>query len=306
MGNRNSLQLTSKETMHNTNAQEQESAQQQIEFTCEICIEPAPTARKFNNNNLCTHLFCVDCIAKYIEVKILDNTAQISCPGLNCQHDIDPVSNMSLISKPLFLKWCDLLCEDFILGLEKSYCPNRECMTVVVNECRHTNVKKSKCPNCKEFFCFDCKKKWHAGFRCEENEAMTRDRNEILLGMLIERNKWQRCPTCRHCIQRRAGCTMIKCRCKTRFCYKCGVKWQEHTNTICRYAAERVPTPPETHLETQTAVLLSFSSVSRSPQSLVLLVLVPVANQDKEPRVKSNRVLCVGRPQSSPPLGFIC
>ncbi|KAM7266230.1 hypothetical protein ACFE04_004127 [Oxalis oulophora] len=238
----NSLQLTSKETIHNTIAQEQELTQQQIEFTCEICIEPAPTARKFNNNNLCTHLFCVDCIAKYIEVKILENTARISCPGLNCQHDIDPVSSMSLISKPMFLKWCDLLCEDSILGLEKSYCPNRECMTVVVNECRHTNVKKSKCLNCNKFFCFHCKKKWHAGFRCEENEAMTRDRNEILLGMLIERNKWQRCPTCGHCVQRRAGCTIIKCICKTRFCYKCGVKWQEHT--ICRYDAERGPTPP--------------------------------------------------------------
>ncbi|KAM7277651.1 hypothetical protein ACFE04_004785 [Oxalis oulophora] len=206
----NSLQPTSEIT--HTAAQDQELAQQQqqqTEFTCDICIEPTSTASKFNNNNLCTHPFCVDCIAKYIEVKILENTAEIVCPGLNCQHNIDPVSNMSLIPKPLFLKWCDLLCEDSVLSLEKCYCPNTLCMEMVVNECNNsrgtTNVKKSKCPNCKQFFCFDCKKKWHNGFRCEENEAMTRDRNGILLGMLIETNKWQRCPACGHCVQLREG-----------------------------------------------------------------------------------------------------
>ncbi|KAM7250289.1 hypothetical protein ACFE04_022172 [Oxalis oulophora] len=194
------------------NAQEQELGQQQeIEFTCEICIEPTPTTRKFNNNNLCTHLFCVDCIAKYIEVKILENTAQISCPGLNCRHNIDPISSntMSLISKPQFSKWCELLCQDSVLALQKSYCPNRECMVIVVNECTNNInniVKKSKCPNCKEF---ECKKEWHAGFRCEDNEELTRDRNLILLGMLIESEKWQRCLTCGHCVQRSEGCRIM-------------------------------------------------------------------------------------------------
>ncbi|KAM7252394.1 hypothetical protein ACFE04_024277 [Oxalis oulophora] len=236
----NTLQLKS---ACEINAQEQElgqqQQQQQIEFTCEICIEPTPTARTFNNNNLCTHLFCVECIAKYIQVKILENTAQISCPGLNCQHNIDPISSntMSLISKPMFSKWCELLCQDSVLTLQKSYCPNRECMEMVVNECTNINniVKKSKCPNCNEFFCFECKKKWHAGFRCEDNEELTRNRNGILLGMLIESEKWQRCPTCGHCVQRSEGCRIIKCRCNTTFCYNCGKNMQEHI--ICTPAA---------------------------------------------------------------------
>ncbi|KAM7279110.1 hypothetical protein ACFE04_006244 [Oxalis oulophora] len=170
-------------------------------FTCEICIEQNSTIRKFQNENLCSHPFCVDCISKYIEAKILDNTAKISCPGLNCQHDLDPVSNMSLISKPLFTKWCDLLCESFVLTLNKSYCPNSKCMEMVLNECEGS-VKKTFCPNCKILFCFDCKTKWHAGFKCEESEAMTRDENVILLGKLIETHKWQRCPDCGHCVQR--------------------------------------------------------------------------------------------------------
>ncbi|KAM7280131.1 hypothetical protein ACFE04_007265 [Oxalis oulophora] len=146
----NSLQPTRDKDITPTAAQDQELAQQQqIEFTCDICVEPASTTRKFRNNNLCSHAFCVDCIAKYIEVKILDNTAQIACPGLNCKHNLDPVSTMSLISKPLFLKWCDILSEDSVLNINKSYCPNRECMTMVVNECGGS-VKKAKCPNCKQ------------------------------------------------------------------------------------------------------------------------------------------------------------
>ncbi|KAM7278806.1 hypothetical protein ACFE04_005940 [Oxalis oulophora] len=177
----------------------------QTEFTCQICTEPTSTVRKFRNKNLCSHSFCVDCVSKYIQLKILDNTAKIACPDLNCRKFLDPVANMSLISKPMFSKWCDLLCEDSVLDLTKCYCPN--CSEMVVNErkfrllkgCR--NVTKSKCPNCKVLFCFKCQKKWHAGFSCEENEAITRDSNGILLGNLIKREQWQRCPACRHCVE---------------------------------------------------------------------------------------------------------
>ncbi|KAM7279927.1 hypothetical protein ACFE04_007061 [Oxalis oulophora] len=218
--------------MENSLQDQEFHQQQEVEFTCEICVEPVSTTRKFRNNNLCSHPFCIECIAKYIEVKILDNTAQIACPGLNCQQSLDPVSNMSLISKPLFSKWCDLLSEESVLNIDKSYCPNRECMMMVVNECGDS-VKKANCPNCKQVFCFQCKKSWHAGFKCEESELMMSDRNDILLGMLIEKNKWQRCPVCRHCVQLRKGCKFVKCRCKTYFCYNCGKKTTDHKEDEC-------------------------------------------------------------------------
>ncbi|KAM7277911.1 hypothetical protein ACFE04_005045 [Oxalis oulophora] len=142
------------------------------QFTCEICFESISTIRKFHNKNRCRHPHCVDCVSEYIQVNILENKAKIVCPDLKCQHELDPVSSMYLISKTLFSKWCDRLCEDSVLGLDKSYCPNKKCMTMVVNE---------------------------------ESKAMTRDENGILLGKLIERNKWQRCPACGHCVhQKRA------------------------------------------------------------------------------------------------------
>ncbi|KAM7280234.1 hypothetical protein ACFE04_007368 [Oxalis oulophora] len=183
------------------------------QFTCEICFESIN-----------------------LDHSQISQQKSLHAPALCGLH---PVSSMSLISKTLFSKWCDRLCEDSVLGLDKSYCPNKECMTMVVNECGRS-VKKSKCPNCKELFCFDCKNKWHAG-KCKESEViMMRDRNDVLLGKLIKKYKWQRCPACGHCVQRSAGCNFVRCRCKTEFCYKCGKKtnsWHEQHRCIDHHLA---------------------------------------------------------------------
>ncbi|KAH9727319.1 RING-type domain-containing protein [Citrus sinensis] len=194
-------------------------------FTCEICIEPMAASKKFKNRNLCTHPFCQDCIARYIQVKVQDdNTAKIECPGLDCKHNLDPFACEPVIPVSLFSKWCDVLCEDYVLGFERSYCPNTNCMAMVVNECeRSGRVKKTQCPNCKQWFCFQCKLKWHAGYRCEESRNL-RDQNDIVFGQLVERMKWARCPACGHCVERKDGCSVVMCRCNTRFCYECGRK----------------------------------------------------------------------------------
>ncbi|KAJ0035809.1 hypothetical protein Pint_26009 [Pistacia integerrima] len=140
-------------------------------FTCEICIESMSTNKKFKNKNLCGHTFCLDCIAKYIEFKIEDHTANIQCPGSNCQQVLDRLSCRAIISQSVFSKWCDLLCDNYVLGFERSYCP---------------------------------------GYGCAEIRNM-RDRNDILFGQLVERNTWTRCPDCGHCIELREGCKSVKC-----------------------------------------------------------------------------------------------
>ncbi|KAJ0092321.1 hypothetical protein Patl1_26638 [Pistacia atlantica] len=123
-------------------------------FICEICVESVSVSenKKFKTKNHCVHHFCVNCIAKYIETKITENIVKIKCPGLD---------------------W-----------FERSYCPNRNCRELVVNEC---------------------------GYGCEEGRNM-RDRNDILFGQLVEKKAWIRCPGCGHCIEHRDGCFVITCR----------------------------------------------------------------------------------------------
>ncbi|KAI7730528.1 hypothetical protein M8C21_006241 [Ambrosia artemisiifolia] len=180
-------------------------------FTCEICIEPVTLPnKKFINSNRCVHPFCTECMIKYIQVKLEDNLSAIKCPSLTCDHFLDPLSCHEKIGQQLFDKWCDVLCESALLGMDRVYCPNRDCSALVVNECGG-NLSKCVCPNCKKLFCFRCKVGWHAGYRCEESGEL-RDHNDIAFGVLSERKQWMRCPTCRHCVELVKGCAIVRCR----------------------------------------------------------------------------------------------
>ncbi|KAG8655408.1 probable E3 ubiquitin-protein ligase RNF217 [Manihot esculenta] len=199
---------------------EHEQEEEDSNFTCEICIEPTESNRKFKNGGLCCHPFCLDCISKYINVKVEAITGNIECPGLNCKHALDPLSCRSIVSKQLFDKWCELLCDSVVLSFERCYCPYRDCSALVLNECKD-KLKKIKCPNCKKNFCFRCKLPWHAGYQCNESGQL-RDSNDILIGELIEEKKWTRCYNCGHSVERVSGCRDIKCKCGVRFCHQCG------------------------------------------------------------------------------------
>ncbi|KAL3814103.1 hypothetical protein ACJIZ3_015371 [Penstemon smallii] len=225
---------------------QQQEQQQQLpeneslnqEFTCEICIEPTSIpGKKFKNTNKCSHPFCTDCMIKYIRVKLEDdNIGHIKCPAYNCDHALDPLACSSLVGPALFIRWGDVLCEAAIGGVEKCYCPYRNCNVLIVNECGG-DPKKCKCPSCKRWFCFQCKSVWHAGFGCEESGEL-RDRNDVAFGRLAEQRKWNRCPRCKHFVELSEGCQIIKCRCGINFCYKCGKQVHQHwcrcdTTSVC-------------------------------------------------------------------------
>ncbi|XP_077240380.1 E3 ubiquitin-protein ligase RSL1-like [Tasmannia lanceolata] len=190
-------------------------------FTCEICMEPISQNQRFKSKK-CSHPLCKYCISKYIKIKVRDNIAKIECPDLECKKLIDPLYCRSILSRETFVKWCDILCESEILGLKRAFCPNRNCSALVVNECGAT-VRSAKCPSCKQWFCFQCKVPWHSGYLCREN-GIPKDKNDVLLGKLVEKKGWQRCPSCNHIVDLVFGCLKIRCRCGCSFCYKCGMK----------------------------------------------------------------------------------
>ncbi|XP_042492758.1 probable E3 ubiquitin-protein ligase RNF144A isoform X2 [Macadamia integrifolia] len=181
-------------------------------LTCEICVEPMTETKKFSNNKRCAHPFCLDCIVKYIEAKIGENsTAEVPCPASNCDKFLDPISCRPILPAGLFERWCDVLCESAVLRGESShcYCPSAGCSTLVLNECGGI-ITKSECPNCKKLFCFQCKITWHVGFGCNETEQL-RDENDFLFGELVVRNNWKRCPNCKFRVEKLDGCRSIQC-----------------------------------------------------------------------------------------------
>ncbi|XP_076909319.1 E3 ubiquitin-protein ligase RSL1-like [Bidens hawaiensis] len=176
-------------------------------FTCDICIKPVTLTDKFINNDKCVHPFCTDCMIKYIQVKLENNVSKIKCPATTCKHSLEPLSCRPKIPRKLFDKWCEVLCNSMVLGVNRVYCPNRECSELILNECGDGNLTRCMCPNCKKPFCYMCKGPWHVGSICEENM----DENNVAFDVLYTTNNWRMCPKCGHCIEHIGGCNIIHC-----------------------------------------------------------------------------------------------
>ncbi|KAJ0798201.1 putative IBR domain, E3 ubiquitin ligase RBR family, TRIAD supradomain-containing protein [Helianthus annuus] len=71
----------------------------------------------------------MDCMIKYIHVKLQDNVSDIKCPSLTCE------------------------CSALMIN---------ECGG-------GGSLKRCVCPSCKKPFCFRCKVPWHVGYACEDS-----------------------------------------------------------------------------------------------------------------------------------------
>ncbi|XP_030518775.2 E3 ubiquitin-protein ligase RNF144B-like [Rhodamnia argentea] len=148
-----------------------------------ICTEPIPSASSFKATAQCNHSFCRSCLSSYIATSIGDGVANVAVPGLHCRARLDPLRCKELVTSESFLAWCHLLCESYVLGLVRCYCPNLNCREVIVNECgRKGNVKRFERPRCHRSGCFQCGAVWTSGHQC----GSRRDGDLRLLKMLIK------------------------------------------------------------------------------------------------------------------------
>ncbi|GMP45819.1 hypothetical protein CsSME_00014200 [Camellia sinensis var. sinensis] len=88
----------------------------------------------FENNTSYTHLFCSDCIAKHVAVKIQENISMVTCPELNCEVVLQLESCRLIIPKLVFDRWKNALYESIILASQKFYCPFKDCSAVLVDD----------------------------------------------------------------------------------------------------------------------------------------------------------------------------
>ncbi|KAL5055922.1 hypothetical protein RYX36_036604 [Vicia faba] len=205
------------------------------ESDCGICMEVKPVEKVFENPN-CSHSFCVDCVGKFLAVKIQENRSTVKCPYPKCNGIWEPHDCSSFIPKDLLDRWENAVCEDTVLSSEKFYCPFKDCSAMLVNDEKEAVVTSSECPHCHRLFCAQCKVTWHAGVDCKEFQSLEdgeRGREDILAMELAKNKKWKRCPKCSFYVERVVGCTRITCRCGNQFCYGCGSTWNEDTHYHC-------------------------------------------------------------------------
>lgn len=217
-------------------------------FTCEICVQIVPVNRQFKSMEMigCLHPYCTDCVAKYIQEKVIEyNMSEIKCANPDCNVILDASLCQSALPNGVFEKWCRVLCESAVLldsskggiAYGRSYCPSRDCSELILNECvrasastSSNNITASNCPNCKNLFCFHCMVPWTENHRCRRHETVIDiDSNDVLFMEMVKRRGLVRCPNCFRFVEHKGGCALIKCRCQTRFCYNCG-----RTRCVCK------------------------------------------------------------------------
>ncbi|XP_073051712.1 E3 ubiquitin-protein ligase RSL1-like [Primulina eburnea] len=205
---------------------------------CEICADEKFTSDMFRVLG-CDHSLCCVCAAKYVASKLQDNITGIKCPFTGCKGFLEPEHCHSILPKQVFDRWVDALCEAVVLESEKFYCPFKDCSALLVDE-RHGPkevIMESECPHCNRLFCAECKVPWHSGATCAEFQKLTTDERsheDIMLVNLAKKKQWKRCPKCRFYVDKRDGCSIIRCRCRYSFCYTCGARVRGGLGEFCR------------------------------------------------------------------------
>ncbi|ESR66142.1 hypothetical protein CICLE_v10009160mg [Citrus x clementina] len=194
-------------------------------FVCEICVETKQRNESFSIKG-CSHTYCVDCTVKYVDSKLQENVTSIGCPVADCGGSLEPEYCRDILPEEAFDKWGKALCESLIPGAQKFYCPFKDCSALLIDDAGEA-IRESECPNCHRLFCAQCKVAWHAGIECADFQKLHKDEPEsedIILMKLAQNQKWNRCPNCKFYVEKKDGCSYIRCRCGHAFCYHCGVQ----------------------------------------------------------------------------------
>ncbi|KAM2313855.1 hypothetical protein ACFX1S_026954 [Malus domestica] len=207
----------------------------QVPTVCTICVEHKEAHDRFDLKN-CSHAYCTDCIVNYVASKLQDNITSIRCPVPNCIGLLEPEYCRPILPPEVFYRWGSALCEAVILGSEKFYCPYKDCSAILIDDGTEV-VRQSVCPNCWRMFCAQSKAPWHEGIKCEEFLKLNKDEREkedIMLMDLAQKQQWRRCPKCRFYVEKSVGCMFMKMYgCRTAFCYRCGDVLMDNHNHYC-------------------------------------------------------------------------
>lgn len=183
-------------------------------FICEICVEDKLLDESFSIKGCC-HSYCKDCVCKYVDSRIQENVTRITCPVSGCKGVLELEDCRVVLSRDVFDRWGDALCQALILDSAKFYCPFKDCSAVLIMDDDVSGIVESECPFCRRLFCAQCKVPWHSGVECGEFQKLHKDereREDIMLMQLAKNQKWSRCPRCKFYVERSEGCLFMTCR----------------------------------------------------------------------------------------------
>ncbi|OMO65972.1 Zinc finger, C6HC-type [Corchorus olitorius] len=181
---------------------------------CEICVERKESDQMFKTET-CVHSYCLDCIGKHVLTRVEESITIITCPGVNCKAMLELDACRLLLPEVVIHRWEDALCQEFINGSLRFYCPFRDCSAPLLNDDGGEVIRESECPFCHRLFCAQCSVPWHSGINCEDFQRLNEDergREDLMVRELAKEKKWARCPKCNFYVERTEGCPHMICR----------------------------------------------------------------------------------------------
>ncbi|EAU87331.2 IBR domain-containing protein [Coprinopsis cinerea okayama7 len=172
------------------------------------------------------HYWCSACLASVIEVFLRDESLY---PLRCCQTPLAKDDVSYYLNNPsLFRRFEEKMREYDVPTKDRVYCSTPTCsaflgsaLTLRGATLYYFNMPASTtCRSCSGATCIDCRKPAHRGDTCTQNETVAQ------LRALAREVGWQTCPGCSAVVELHHGCNHMTCRCRTQFCYACGVEWK--------------------------------------------------------------------------------
>lgn len=187
------------------------------DFECTICFDSdLDTDQQVKLD--CDHVFCGDCIFKYLKEEISDRNNKIQCPQKYCEEIISD----SMIIKIIYED------DDTVNAFKK----NKNLLNISDDHAMCIYCKSVvPCSSNNKFYCYDCYTTYCSV--CKEIHSDSDDydkcpnENEIVTNLHDARENLESedvkfCPICKIMIYKEGGCNSVKCDyCKLRFCWNC-------------------------------------------------------------------------------------
>ncbi|KAF8554436.1 hypothetical protein OG21DRAFT_1377880, partial [Imleria badia] len=163
----------------------------------------------------CGHYLCPECSAGMAEAALAEGNEELF--PLRCCNKAFPLKKfLKSLSKPLRASVIAKSKEISVPGPQRLYCPNDTCSAFLGRSSGRKKVVS--CPQCHAKVCSGCKHISHSRRPCRRDELAREARR------FASRQGWKVCPACGVIVERDYGCSHMRCRCGTKFCYRCGMK----------------------------------------------------------------------------------
>lgn len=219
-------------------------------YECQICREHTCVDGIYIMDT-CGHMFCRQCLMRYIVIKINEGITKINCPHRSdfaaCNNEFGYGQVQQIISlqqsrnEITYEESCDLigryesLLFEETMRLDENFvrCPNilhdHNGEAYACNMWAQVEDETAHCLACHHIFCKKCEHPPHQG-TCEEflqflSETDVDSANAQSLMSVLHEEKAKKCKGCGYYVIKNRGCNHMTCRCGYQFFYCCGAEY---------------------------------------------------------------------------------